>query len=180
MSILEVSTRIRRLVAFQMPSQSDLFSYFFDFDSRRFETWEHILPVFNYNPKLPCHEIVVPTVDTIRFGFLMEKILTVKRSVLYTGQCVQISKFFQELISFFDFDYRVACFTGDTGVGKSVVARALLESVAEERNFLPVYMHFSAQTSSSRTQDFIESKLERKKKNVLCKSADALKSIIYL
>jgi len=45
-----------------------------------------------------------------------------------------------------------------------------LESPSEAvKSDLPVYMHFSAQTSSIRVQEFIESKLERRKKNLLSK-----------
>jgi len=29
--------------------------------------------------------MLVPTVDTVRFGYLLEKLLAVKQSVLYTG-----------------------------------------------------------------------------------------------
>ena len=63
----------------------------------RFEGWEKILPVFKYNPEDAFFDILVPTVDTVRFGYIMEKLLTVNQSVLFTGL---------------------------TGVGKSVVARA--------------------------------------------------------
>lgn len=33
----------------------------------------------------PYFDILVPTVDTVRFGYLMEKLLSAKRPVLYTG-----------------------------------------------------------------------------------------------
>uniref|UniRef100_A0A670K2Q2 Dynein axonemal heavy chain 6 n=1 Tax=Podarcis muralis TaxID=64176 RepID=A0A670K2Q2_PODMU len=50
---------------------------------------------------------------------------------------------------------------------KSVVARALLNRIQEEAGYVPVYLNFSAQTSSIRTQEIIESKLEKKRKNIL-------------
>lgn len=50
---------------------------------------------------------------------------------------------------------------------QSVVARGLLNNIQEKAGYLPVYINFSAQTSSSRTQEIIESKLEKKRKNVL-------------
>lgn len=52
---------------------------------------------------------------------------------------------------------------------KSVVARALLNRIQEEAGYVPVYLNFSAQTSSIRTQEIIESKLEKKRKNILGK-----------
>uniref|UniRef100_A0A803U0S0 Dynein axonemal heavy chain 6 n=1 Tax=Anolis carolinensis TaxID=28377 RepID=A0A803U0S0_ANOCA len=52
---------------------------------------------------------------------------------------------------------------------RSVVAKALLNRIQEEAGYVPVYINFSAQTSSSRTQEIIESKLEKKRKNILGK-----------
>jgi len=69
----------------QLPAQSDLFSYYLDFDLKRFESWERILPTFKYNSETPFFDMLVPTIDTVRFGYLMEKLLAVNRSVLYTG-----------------------------------------------------------------------------------------------
>ena len=56
---------------------------------------------------------MVPTTDTVRFGYLMEKLLEVNRSVLYTGT---------------------------TGVGKSVIAKGILLDLSSkvykhDRNF---------------------------------------------
>lgn len=53
---------------------------------------------------------------------------------------------------------------------KSVIAKGLLNKIQESAGYVPVYLNFSAQTSSSRTQEIIESKLERKRKNILGKN----------
>ncbi|XP_039271711.2 dynein axonemal heavy chain 6-like [Styela clava] len=124
----------------KLPPSGDLFNYHMDFDNKRFEVWERIIPSFKYNPELPFFEILVPTIDTVRYGYIMEKLLAVNRSVLYTG---------------------------GTGVGKSVVARGLLDSIADDQGYVAVYMNFSAQTSSARTQEIIEGKLEKKRKNII-------------
>nr|XP_015200901.1 PREDICTED: dynein heavy chain 6, axonemal [Lepisosteus oculatus] len=93
-----------------------------------------------YSEHFYFFEMLVPTTDTVRYGYLMEKLLAVRQSVL---------------------------FTGTTGVGKSVVARGLLNSIQDKAGYVPVYINFSAQTSSARTQEIIESKLEKKRKNIL-------------
>lgn len=69
----------------QLPGSGDLFSYFVDFDTRRLEPWEKIIPSFKYSPEIPYFDLLVPTVDTVRYGFLMEKLLVVNRSVMFTG-----------------------------------------------------------------------------------------------
>ncbi|XP_037662920.1 dynein heavy chain 6, axonemal isoform X2 [Choloepus didactylus] len=124
----------------RLPSSGDLWSIHMDFDTKRLDPWERIIPTFKYCRDVPFFEMLVPTTDTVRFGYLMEKLLAVKHSVL---------------------------FTGITGVGKSVIAKGLLNKIQESAGYVPVYLNFSAQTSSARTQEIIESKLERKRKNIL-------------
>ncbi|XP_074253710.1 dynein axonemal heavy chain 6 isoform X1 [Saimiri boliviensis] len=124
----------------RLPSSGDLWSIHVDFDTKRLDPWERIIPTFKYNRDVPFFEMLVPTTDTVRYGYLMEKLLAVKHSVL---------------------------FTGITGVGKSVITKGLLNKIQESAGYVPVYLNFSAQTSSARTQEIIESKLERKRKNIL-------------
>ncbi|XP_054557772.1 dynein axonemal heavy chain 6 isoform X4 [Talpa occidentalis] len=124
----------------RLPSSGDLWSIHMDFDTRRMDPWERIIPTFKYSQDIPFFKMLVPTVDTVRFGYLMEKLLAVRHSVL---------------------------FTGTTGVGKTVIAKRLLNKIQESAGYVPVYLNFSAQTSSARTQEIIESKLERKRKNIL-------------
>uniref|UniRef100_A0A8B7WIF1 Dynein heavy chain 6, axonemal n=1 Tax=Castor canadensis TaxID=51338 RepID=A0A8B7WIF1_CASCN len=124
----------------RLPSSGDLWSIHVDFDTKRMDPWERIIPTFKYSQDVPFFEMLVPTTDTVRYGYLMEKLLAVRHSVL---------------------------FTGITGVGKSVIAKGLLNRIQESAGYIPVYLNFSAQTSSARTQEIIESKLERKRKNIL-------------
>lgn len=56
-----------------------------DFDTKRLDPWERIIPTFKYSRDIPFFEMLVPTADTVRFGYLMEKLLAVKHSVLFTG-----------------------------------------------------------------------------------------------
>lgn len=53
------------------------------------------------------------------------------------------------------------------GVGKSVVAKHVLHNMQENGDFVPIMMNFSAQTSSFRTQEILELKLEKRKKTLL-------------
>ncbi|KAJ8313399.1 hypothetical protein KUTeg_009027 [Tegillarca granosa] len=124
----------------KLPNAGDLWSCYMDFETRRMDVWEKIVPSFKYNKEIPFFEMLVPTIDTVRFGYILEKLLAVKYSVLYTG---------------------------GTGVGKSVIARGLLNNVADRASYVPVFINFSAQTSSKRTQEMIESKLEKKRKNAI-------------
>ena len=55
---------------------------------------------------------------------------------------------------------------------QSVIARGLLAEVAEKSKFLPLFMNFSAQTTSKRVQENIEGKLEKRGKSRLGKHSD--------
>lgn len=57
-------------------------------------------------------------------------------------------------------------FTGETGVGKTVLAISCMKRLAEGK-VIPVVLNFSAQTSSLRTQEMIEGPLEKRKKTQL-------------
>ena len=135
-----VREKFSDLTEARLPPSGDVYEYFVDIESRRFEKWDLILPEFKYDREVPYFDILVPTVDTVRYGFLMEKLLGQRRSVL---------------------------FTGETGVGKSVIAKGQLLTLQEKGFYIPVTLNFSAQTSSKRTQEIIESKLEKKRKTIL-------------
>uniref|UniRef100_A0A8C5FLE3 Dynein, axonemal, heavy chain 6 n=1 Tax=Gadus morhua TaxID=8049 RepID=A0A8C5FLE3_GADMO len=124
----------------KLPSSGDLWGVYMNLEHQRLEPWEEILPSFRFHRDQAFCDMLVPTTDTVRYGYLMQRLLSVRRSVLFTGL---------------------------TGVGKSVVARGLLNGVQEEAGYIPVYINFSAQTSSARTQEIIESKLDKKRKNLL-------------
>ncbi|CAH8497721.1 unnamed protein product, partial [Dicrocoelium dendriticum] len=123
----------------RLPQHGDLWSCYVDSETRRMDSWEKMLSPFTYQKKVPFFDMIVPTVDTVRFGYLFDKLLAAHQSVL---------------------------FTGPTGVGKSVVARSTLNDIAAARDYAPVFLNFSAQTSSNRTQEMIEAKLEKKRKGV--------------
>ena len=56
------------------------------------------------------------------------------------------------------------CPAGVTGVGKSVISTAALDSMVERKGLVPHSVVFSAQTSALDTQMLMESKLEKKRK----------------
>nr|CAI5844200.1 unnamed protein product [Callosobruchus analis] len=124
----------------KLPSGSDLWSIYMDVQAHKLEPWQRIIPQFVYDKELPFFEMLVPTIDTVRFGYIMERLIYVNHPVFLTG---------------------------DTGVGKSVVAKDVLLRLGKTKLFVPATMNFSAQTSSFRTQEIVELKLEKKKKTLL-------------
>jgi len=58
-------------------------------------------PAFNYNPEVPFVDVLVPTIDSVRFGYLMELLLSVNRAVLFTGPTGSVNRLLVEIISKF-------------------------------------------------------------------------------
>ena len=107
--------------------------------------WNAILPAFAYDREMPYFNMVVPTIDTVRFGYILEK---------------QLSQLYPVF------------FTGVTGTGKTVVVQDFLNRASSSDYkggvpVVPILINFSAQTASLDTQLTIEGKLEKKKKTQL-------------
>ena len=122
----------------QLPSSNNVFSYFVDF-KKGFVNWEEIVPVFKYSSEIPYFQMMVPTVDTVKYAYLLENLLANSFPTL---------------------------FCGETGVGKSVIVQNLLNNVGKAKKYMNVCINFSAQTSSAQTQQMMELKVEKKRKNI--------------
>ncbi|XP_066254312.1 dynein axonemal heavy chain 6 [Euwallacea similis] len=124
----------------RLPSGQNIWHIYMDMQSKRLTPWQEIMPRFQYDKKTPFFDTLVPTLDTVRFGDVMERLINVDHAVMLTG---------------------------DTGVGKSVVAKDVLNRMGMTGRFVSASMNFSVQISSRCTQENIELKLERKKKTLL-------------
>jgi dynein heavy chain len=121
------------------PDNGQVYDFIFDCKTVKWLNWLDNQPVFKIERDSKFNSIVVPTIDTIRNEWLIEKLLLK--------------------------GYHVLC-SGDTGTGKSVtVKNKLLTGMPE--NYSQMSLNFSAQTSANQTQDLIDSKLEKRRKGVI-------------
>ena len=122
-----------------LPEDGLVYDYTFDAKTAKWVNWLEGHPPYKISREAKFNEILVPTIDTIRNEWLLEKLLRK--------------------------GYHVVC-TGDTGTGKSVLIKNKLLSGMPE-NFSSISINFSAQTSANQTQDLIDSKLDKRRKGVL-------------
>lgn len=117
--------------------------YDYAFESTNGGLWkpwvETLPPNFTIPAKTKYDSILVPTVDTARYSFILKLLSTHGKHVL---------------------------FVGPTGTGKSMYVRETLMNGMNKDVYLPVFVNFSAQTSANQTQDIIESKLDKRRKGV--------------
>ena len=102
--------------------------------------WVHWEEKLNASWKVPANEpfykILVPTVDTTRYTYLLSSMMRAERHVLLTG---------------------------DVGVGKTSIIFSALASLGDD--FVHANLNFSAQTSSTRVSDGFEARVEKRTKD---------------
>jgi dynein heavy chain len=68
-----------------IPPSGNLWNVYVNIQTRRLDLWESLVPTFSYNSNIPFFEITVPTTETVRMGYIMERLLAVNHPVLFTG-----------------------------------------------------------------------------------------------
>ncbi|KAI0229818.1 Dynein heavy chain 3, axonemal [Lamellibrachia satsuma] len=101
-------------------------------------TWSSMVTTCNIDQKGKVNELIIDTIDTVRQRYLLEKLVLKDKPIL---------------------------FVGPTGTGKSAITNNFLFQLPKEK-FIVSNVNFSSRTTSNQTQDFIFSKLERKRRGV--------------
>ncbi|KAJ3048328.1 Dynein heavy chain 7, axonemal, partial [Rhizophlyctis rosea] len=124
-----------------LPASGTVYDYVFEkSDGGTWRPWLETIPSEYVIPaKAKYDSIMVPTVDTARYTFLLKLLVRHNKQVL---------------------------FVGPTGTGKSMYIRDGLMSGLAKETYVPTFVNFSAQTTANQTQDIIESKLDKRRKGV--------------
>jgi len=63
-----------------------LYEYYFDPELNKWVPWADKVPQYEHKVGLKFHEILVPTVDTVRNTWVLELMMKVKRPVVFVGE----------------------------------------------------------------------------------------------
>ncbi|XP_069339362.1 dynein axonemal heavy chain 9 [Eulemur rufifrons] len=118
----------------KFPSQGTVFDYYIDPETKKFEPWSKLTPQFEFDPEMPLQACLVPTSETIRVCYFMERLLQRRRPVMLVGTA---------------------------GTGKSVLVGAKLASLDPEE-YLVKNVPFNYYTTSAMLQGVLEKPLEKK------------------
>ena len=123
-------------------SPYDLYGVYLDVVRGTLRPWADRMESFTYVPGMSFFSILVPSIDTTRYSYVFSTIVGAGRNVLYSGE---------------------------TGVGKSVIIASTLATLtnAADPKFVSANVNFSAQTSSGNLQEALEANLDKKRKNLI-------------
>ncbi|TPX63919.1 hypothetical protein SpCBS45565_g06282 [Spizellomyces sp. 'palustris'] len=122
----------------QLPgNEKSIYDYHFDAAELQWIPWSNYVPSYEHNRSQSYHEILVPTMDTIRHSWLLEKLVAIRRPVL---------------------------FVGETGTSKTVTVQKFLRGLPADKNFL-LNINFSSRTSSLDVQKNLEANVEKRTKD---------------
>lgn len=123
------------------PPVQTVYEYYLDTVTKEFKHWKDKLgSSFRIPANTPAHKVLVPTIDTLRYGMLMQILVRKGRHCLFVGQ---------------------------SGVGKTSIIQKEFEQLVSDQNadYSKLGINFSSATSSSTTQAIIEGVLEKKSMN---------------
>merc|ERR1719502_1843784 len=68
-----------------IPGLGTVYDYFVDLEKNEWVKFESIIPSFKYSKELPYFQIMVETVDTVRFGYCFEILVSMMKPFFATG-----------------------------------------------------------------------------------------------
>ena len=118
-------------------SDESVFDFFIDTQSCTIRHVREIVSPYVHHVQLPLDQFFVPTVDSVRYSYVVQLLLIYGRSL---------------------------CINGNSGVGKSIILMKALMEMTDAHNISLCKLSFSLQISSSRAQQALENCLERSAK----------------
>ena len=76
---------INEFKSVEFPSQGTVFDYYIDSDTKCFEKWSSIVPVFTFDSEIPLQAVLVSTYETTRLKYFMDLLVDKGKPVMLVG-----------------------------------------------------------------------------------------------
>ncbi|XP_078059400.1 dynein axonemal heavy chain 12 [Mustelus asterias] len=118
-----------------------VYDYMYEFKARgRWVHWNETIKAISLGDKTTkVQDIIVPTMDTVRYTYLLDLCVTNGKPLLFVGQ---------------------------TGTGKSLYVQDKLMNNLDKDRYVPFFINFSARTGANQIQNIIMSRLDKRRKGV--------------
>lgn len=125
---------------FTFPRSECIFDHMINPETQQsFISWATKVPEFVFDKEAQFFDLLVPTIDTIKYSHIIELMIDIEKPIILTGE---------------------------SGVGKSVLIGKLLSDLKEKKSVSTIFLNFSAQTKAKEVQLAIENKLVKKGKTL--------------
>ncbi|KFW03432.1 Dynein heavy chain 9, axonemal, partial [Fulmarus glacialis] len=118
----------------KFPSQGTVFDFYIDPETKKFEPWSKLIPQFEFDPETPLQACLVPTTETVRVRYFIDRLLERQRPVMLVG---------------------------NAGTGKSVLVGDKLSSLDTDA-YVVKKVPFNYYTTSAMLQGVLEKPLDKK------------------
>ncbi|CAH8588474.1 Dynein heavy chain 10, axonemal [Schistosoma haematobium] len=117
--------------------EPSLFDYYFDIEKHVWIPWRQLVPTYIHNKSIKFSEILVPTIETVRINWFIEKLVHIHRPLLLVGE---------------------------TGTSKTAICQRFLRDIDQDRNLI-LTINFSFRTTSLDVQRNLEANVEKRSKD---------------
>uniref|UniRef100_A0A3Q2PNV9 Dynein axonemal heavy chain 10 n=1 Tax=Fundulus heteroclitus TaxID=8078 RepID=A0A3Q2PNV9_FUNHE len=115
-----------------------LFDFHYDGTQRKWVPWSSLVTKYTHNPDMKFVDILVPTIDTTRAGWILEQMVKIKRPVLLVGE---------------------------SGTSKTATILNFLKNVNPD-TWINLIINFSSRTTSMDLQRNLEANVEKRTKDI--------------
>ena len=120
----------------KIPKQGLIYDYLFDLSTQEWIPWMETTKPYSFEPSKPFADIIVPTMDSIRYTYFLDVLM---KQDIHT------------------------LFTGDTGTGKTINVQQYINTL-NTKKYQPLIMIFSAATTAKQIQNTLDDRLDSKRR----------------
>ena len=137
----------------KLESSQVVMENYYDFEKHDYVRFSTENYPFKYTKGMKFSSIYVPTIDSLRYSFILETLLNLRENVYVTGE---------------------------TGTGKTAIIQNIIKKFNATEEWTFIRMNFSAQTTSREVQSGLENKLEQERGKKFLWGQGGKKCLIYI